>query len=343
MAALAIDGVSAFALGGIGRGFADRSHLGLPALDYVVCAEVPGMVQTDLGMPLQVVHGLDRLTEADLVVVLPTETVIPRLSPKVAAALHAAHQREAIIVTFCTGSYVLADAGLLDGRRATTHWSLTDDFAARFPKVSVAPQALYIDEGSLITGAGGAAGIDLCLHLLRREHGATVANAIAREMVASSLREGDHAQYPDRPVPDIGEEPVTTVIDWLHANLDKATSINDLAARALMSERTFARRFKAATGTTPYSWLLTQRLHRAAELLETTDLPIEEIAHRVGYNTVSTFRDQFIKRHGIPPRNYRQKFSGNVPRAAMGTQAESRPDPPLRYPSRHDVAVTRCA
>jgi transcriptional regulator GlxA family with amidase domain len=314
--ALVLDGVSAFALGGIGWVFADRTRLGLPAFDFRVCAEVPGMLQTDLGLPLRVTHGLAELAEADLIVVLPGDASIPRLSPAVAAALRAAHRREAIIVALCGGAYLLASAGLLDGRRATTHWSLVDDFATRFPEVSVEARALYVDEGRLITGAGGVAGIDLCLHLLRREHGAAVANAIAREMVAAPHREGDHAQYHDRPVPAGDDVSLTSVIDWLRANLDQPISIADLAARALMSERTFIRRFKAVTGASPYSWLSAQRLHRAAELLEATDLSIQQITHHVGYNTVAVFRQQFTKRHGISPRAYRQKFP-REPRSNM--------------------------
>ncbi|MEV0831130.1 GlxA family transcriptional regulator [Nonomuraea rubra] len=308
VAALAMDGVSAFALGGISGGFSHCAQPGLPQFEVVVCAEVPGMVRTDLGLPLRVTHGLDTLAEADLIIVLPSCRAAPRPSPAVSAALRAAYRREAIIVAFSAGAYLLADARLLDGRRATTHWSLIDGFAARFPQVSVVPEALYVDEGRLITGAGGAACLDVCMHLLRREHGAAVANAVARAMVAAPHRDGDQAQFRDRPVPAEGEKSLTPVIDWLLANLDRPVSIGELAGRALMSERTFNRRFKALTGTTPYSWLLTRRLERAAELLESTELPVEEVARQVGYNTAAVFRQQFTKRHGVAPRIYRRKF-----------------------------------
>jgi transcriptional regulator GlxA family with amidase domain len=309
VAALVTNGVSAFALGSIGKTFADRTHLGLPGFELGVCAEKPGMLQTDLGLPIRVGHDLTKLAEADLVILLPSESEIPDLSPAMAAVLRTAHQRGAIIVGFCTGTYLLAAAGMLDGRRASTHWTSVDDFAARFPAVTVIREALYVDEGQVITGAGAAAGIDLFFHLLRREHGAAVANAIAQEMVAAPHREGNHTQFRDTPVPADRDAQLTKVMEWARANLDKSTSISDLAARALMSERTFARRFKAATGTSPYSWLLTQRLNRAQELLETTDLHVEEISRLVGYNAVAVFRAQFVKRHGISPRAYRQMFS----------------------------------
>ncbi|MFI7444857.1 GlxA family transcriptional regulator [Nonomuraea indica] len=313
--------MSAFALGAIGGGFTDRAHLGLPAFRFVVCAETPGMVRTDLGLPLRVTHGLDRLAEADLIMVLPGDGPVPRPSPAVSAALRAAHRREAIIVAFSAGVYLLADARLLDGRRATTHWTLTDDFATRFPRVNVVPQALYVDEGRLVTGAGGAACVDVCMHLLRREHGATVANAVAREMVTAPHREGDQVQYRDLPVPGSGEPSLGAVIDWLLSNLDRPVSIGELADRALMSERTFSRRFKAVTGATPYSWLLAQRLERASELLEVTNLSIEEVSRQVGYNTVAVFRQQFTKRHGIPPRAYRRRFH-RIPDSAGGSCGE---------------------
>jgi transcriptional regulator GlxA family with amidase domain len=314
-AALVTEGVSAFALGGIGQAFADRTHAGLPEFDLAVCAERPGMLQTDLGLAMRVDHGLDKLAEADLIFVLPTEGTIPDLSPALAATLRAAHRRGAIMVSFCSGAYLLAGAGLLDGRRATTHWSLADDFATRFPAVKLISEALYVDEGQVLTGAGAAAGIDLFLHLLRREHGARVAGVIAQEMLTAPHREGDQVQCRDQPVPSESDTRLTDVMEWARANLDRPASISDLAARALMSERTFARRFKAVTGISPYSWLLTQRLHRAQELLETTDLHIEEIARLVGFGAVSVFRSQFAKRHGISPRTYRQMFAQNSPKA----------------------------
>ncbi|MDF5756226.1 helix-turn-helix domain-containing protein [Spongiactinospora sp. TRM90649] len=270
--------------------------------------------------------GLDRLTEADLVILLPPDNPPLSLSGDLRDALHTAHRRGAIIAGFYTSSYTLAAAGLLDGRRATTHWSLVHDFAARYPAVTVVPEVLYIDEGNILTGAGEAAGIDMCLHLVRREHGTAVANTIAREMITPPHREGDQAQYFSTPVPSSAERQLHDAMDWARANLDKRTSVSELAAHALMSPRTFARRFRAVTGTTPHAWLLAQRLKHAEELLETTDLNLEEISRLVGYNSVAVLREQFIKHRGISPRAYRQTFR----RAANPPSGDLPPLKPLR-------------
>ncbi|MFI0349980.1 GlxA family transcriptional regulator [Actinomadura sp. 9N407] len=306
------ENMSTWGLGMIGRVFADRTHLGLPPFEVTAAAETPGPVRTDLGLTQHIEHGLDRLAQADLIVLLPGDERTSDPSPEVVAALWAAHHRGTIIAAFCAGTYLLAAAGLLDGLRATTHWSLAADLAARFPKVTVTPEPLYVDEGLLLTGAGGISGLDMILHLLRREHGSAVANAIAREVVASAHRVGGQAQYIPSPVPvRSDDEGIAAVIDWAEQNLRRPLSVNELAARALMSPRTFARRFKEATGTTPHAWLLTQRLNRAEELLETTLLGIEEIAQQVGYRNATVLREQFVKRRGIPPRTYRSIFNGH--------------------------------
>ncbi|MEU4328727.1 helix-turn-helix domain-containing protein [Nonomuraea dietziae] len=312
IAAFAMQGVSAFSLGLVGKVFADRTRLGLPAFEFFVCAERPGNVRTDLGLPLHVEFGLNHLARADLIIVIPADDAAPPDAPSSAVvdAIRAAHERGSIVASFCTGSFVLAATGLLDGRRATTHWSLADDLATRHPAVTVMPEVLYVDEGAVVTGAGAAAGIDLCLHLLRREHGAAIANAIAREIVVAPHRDGGQAQYIPVPVPtDGGDERLAGVLDWARQNLDKPLSVNDLAAQALMSPRTFARRFRMATGTTPYAWLRTRRLDRAEELLEITDLQVEQIAHQVGIGSVSVLRELFIQRRGVSPRAYRRAFS----------------------------------
>ncbi|MEW9555846.1 GlxA family transcriptional regulator [Nonomuraea sp. NPDC050783] len=306
--AYATDGVSAFGLGAIGKVFADRSRQGLPEFAFTVCAERPARLSTDLGLTVTVDQGLDALHHADLVVLLPREESRPAPPPAVADALRAAHARGAVLAAFCTGTFLLAGTGLLDGRRATTHWSLAAELAARHPTVTVDATALYVDEGSLVTGAGAAAGLDMCLHLLRREHGAAVANAIARELVVPPHRPGDQAQYITRPLPQPDDERLGTVIAWARANLDRPLPVEEMAATALMSPRSFARRFKALTGTTPHAWLLTQRLDRAEELLETTDLSMEQIARLVGYRSAAVLRDRFTKRRGVPPRLYRQAF-----------------------------------
>lgn len=279
----------------------------LPSFDMVLCTDRPGRLATDLGMSFTVGEGLDRLTEADLVVVLPADR--PREpSDALAAAIRAAHRRGAIVASQCVASYTVAATGLLDGLRATTHWTFVEDFAARYPAVEAVPHVLYVDEGQILTGAGGGAGVDLYAHLIRREHGATVANAVARHAVAP-YRDGGRSQFTPAAAPaEDDEEQVSAVLDWATANLHRPLPVDVLARRALMSTRTFSRRFKAVTGTTPHAWVLHQRLIRSEELLESTTLPIEEVARRVGYANATVLREQFVKRRGIPPRAYRHAF-----------------------------------
>ncbi|NUP67064.1 MAG: hypothetical protein HOW71_33365, partial [Nonomuraea sp.] len=220
IAAYVSPGVSAFSLGLVGKVFADRTGLGVPAFEFFVCAERPGEVRTDLGLPLAVEFGLDRLARADLIILIPADDApADAPPPALVEAVRAAHERGSIVASFCTGTFVLAAAGLLDGRRAATHWSLADDLAARHPAVSVMPEVLYVDEGAIVTGAGAAAGIDLCLHLLRREHGAAIANLIAREIVVAPHRDGGQAQYIPVPVPADGhDERLAGVLDWARQN-----------------------------------------------------------------------------------------------------------------------------
>jgi transcriptional regulator GlxA family with amidase domain len=287
----------------------DRTARGMPRFDFAVCTPQPGPVRTDTGLTVTIEHGLDRLVTADLVVVLPWEES-DTSSEEGHQALRAAYDRGAIVASHCTGAFILAAAGLLDGLRATTHWRWADAFAARFPDVKLDPDVLYVDEGRLLTSAGAAAGVDMCLYLLRREYGAAVASAVARDLVVPPYRDGGQAQFVTTPVPvDCDDERLADVLGWARANLDRPLTVERLAARALMSPRSFARHFKAVTGTTPYAWLLSQRLHRAEELLETADLPIEKVARRVGFGTAATLREQFVRRRGVPPRDYRRTFA----------------------------------
>ncbi|WP_030965967.1 GlxA family transcriptional regulator [Streptomyces sp. NRRL S-378] len=282
----------------------------LPGFDFTLCTERPGPVPTDLGVPLTITHGLDRLASADLVIALPWAGFRTPPPPAVLDALSAAHERGALVAAHCVGAFALAAAGLLDGRRATTHWRFAELLAHRHPDVCVEPDALYIDEGRILTGAGAAAGFDLCLHLLRREYGAAVANAVARDVVLPSHRDGGQAQYLAAPVPaDCGDDRLTEVLAWARGNLHEPLPVAELARRAVMSKRSFARRFTAATGTTPHAWLRNLRLSSAEELLETTDLPVEEIARRVGYGSAAVLREQFVRRRGVPPRSYRRSFT----------------------------------
>ncbi|MFI8289435.1 GlxA family transcriptional regulator [Streptomyces sp. NPDC085614] len=282
---------------------------GLPRFDFALCSDRPGQVPTDLGVPLAVGHGLDRLAVADLVLVLPwADFRVPPPDP-VLDALRAAHGRGALVGAHCVGAFALAAAGLLDGLRATTHWRFAELLARRHPDVTVEADALYVDEGRVLTGAGAAAGFDLCLHLVRREYGAAAANTVARDLVLPPHRDGGQAQYLVAPVPEDGEdERLAEVLAWARAHLHEPLPVAELARRALMSRRSFARRFAAATGTTPHAWVLGLRLSRAEELLETTELPVEEIARLVGYGSAAVLREQFVRRRGVPPRTYRRTF-----------------------------------
>lgn len=299
-----------FGLGVVGEVFGfDRSAAGLPRFNFDVVAPEPGLVRLDSGVVIAVEHGLARLESADLIHILAWENFDVLPGEPLLAALRAAYDRGATIASHCTGAFVLAAAGLLDGRRATTHWSTADALAERFPAVSVDPGVLYVDEGRILTGAGTAAGVDLCLYLLRREFGAHAANAVARSMVVPPHRDGGQAQFIDSPLPEVGDsDRLGGVLAWMQANLHTDLTVETLAGRALMSPRSFARHFHAATGSTPRAWLLAQRVQAAEALLETGDLPVEEIARRVGFGTAAGLREQFVRRRGVPPRDYRRSF-----------------------------------
>ncbi|HTZ27137.1 MAG TPA: helix-turn-helix domain-containing protein [Streptosporangiaceae bacterium] len=310
VAVLAYEGVSSFGLGVTAEIFGcDRSAEGLPSYDYTVTAAAPGVIRTDAGLPIIVEAGLDRLSAADLgIVVCWDQTgVLPPAS--VLEALRAITERGGRVLSQCTGAFVLAAAGLLDGRRATTHWKWADELASRYPAVRVDPGVLYLADGPVITSAGTAAGIDACLHLLRLEHGTAVANAVARRMVVPPHRDGGQAQY----VPVIvnrAEDPanLAAVQQWALKHLDEPISVDDLAARTLMSPRNFARQFAARTGTTPHQWLIGQRISRAQELLEHTGQPVERVAAECGL-TPLMLRRHFTRRYATTPQAYRRTFS----------------------------------
>jgi transcriptional regulator GlxA family with amidase domain len=306
IAAYAPADVGALSLGLVGEIFSPRP--GLPPFQLTVCTDRPGPVRTDLGLTVHIGAGLTAATDADLVLALPGANFRAAPTPQALDTFREAHGRGAFVAGSCVGAYLLAAAGLLDGRRATTHWRFAALLAERHPAVTVDAGVLYVDEGRVLTGAGAAAGADLCLHLIRREHGAAVANAIARDMVIPPHRAGGQAQYVAAPVPD-GDDRLGVVLDWARAHLHRRLGIDELAGRALLSRRTFIRAFKAATGTTPNAWLVAERLHRAEQLLETTALPVEEIARQVGYAGAAVLREQFVARRGIPPQAYRRAFT----------------------------------
>ena len=299
-----------FGLGVVGEVFGyDRSAVGLPRFSYAVAASEPGVQRLDSGLAVLVEHGLERLASADLIHVLGGDDVDAVPDPAVLDALRTAYDRGATLASHCSGAFLLAAAGLLDGRRATTHWSHAAELRRRYPAVEVDPHGLYVDEGRILTGAGTAAGIDLCLYLLRREFGARVANEVARSMVVPPHRDGGQAQFIGSPLADVADcDRLGDVLFWMRANLHRELTVETLAARALVSPRSFARHFQALTGTSPRAWLLGQRLQAAEELLEGGDLSVEEVARRVGFGTAAGLRQQFVKRRGVPPRDYRRSF-----------------------------------
>jgi transcriptional regulator GlxA family with amidase domain len=268
----------------------------------------PGPVTLDNGLRLEVPYGLTQLQRADTVLVPPCES--PHGPPEsVLGALRGAHAKGARLVSLCTGAFVLAEAGLLDGRRVTTHWSECHDLAARYPKVTVDPDVLYVDDGDVLTSAGSAAAIDLCLHLVRKDHGAEVATRVARDLVVPPYRDGGQAQYIATPIPNLGTSDLfADTIAWAQEHLDAPVTVGDLARRAAMSRRTFARRFAAATGTTPYQWLLRQRLHHAQRLLETSDLTIDAISQKCGFSDAGNLRKHFVRAVRTTPQSYRSTF-----------------------------------
>ena len=289
----------------------DRSADGMPAYDFAVCAVEPGTVTTDAGFGIEVKHGLERLAQADLIAIPGWDEFDREIDPRLLEALRQAVARGARVMSVCTGAYVLAAAGLLDGRRATTHWRHTADLARRYPTIDVDANVLYVDDGAVLTSAGTAAGIDLSLHILRTEHGAAVANYVARRMVVPPHRAGGQAQYIETPVAEHrpGDD-LAAVLDWAQANLDGPLAVDDMAARALMSVRTFNRRFVAVTGTTPHRWITSQRIRMAQRLLEETELDVEQVAQRTGFGTAATLRHHFSRHRATSPQLYRRSFRG---------------------------------
>ncbi|WP_336924046.1 helix-turn-helix domain-containing protein [Aquipuribacter sp. SD81] len=318
--ALVYDGVGAFGLGVVSEVFGyDRSADGLPRYDFDVAAVEPGPVRTDIGLQVVAEHGLERVAEADLVCVLGWERTDTEPPEELLQAMRDTVARGGRIMSHCSGAFVVAAAGLLDGRRVATHWMHADALARRYPAVTVDRDVLYVDDDPIFSSAGTAAGIDMCLYLLRREHGAAVANDVARRMVVPPYREGGQAQYVAAAVPEVDDTScLRETIAWAQHHLEEDLSVEELAARALMSPRSFARHFRAATGATPHAWLLGQRVSRAQQLLETTDLPVDEVARRSGLGAATTLRHHFSQRLGTSPQAYRRTFRGALATAGSG-------------------------
>jgi transcriptional regulator GlxA family with amidase domain len=290
----------------------ERPEIVSPWYRFLVCASEDGPITTNMGFTIHTPYGLADVRKADTVIV-PAGVGVDAVPPEpMLDALRAAHKRGARILSVCTGAFVLAAAGLLDGRRATTHWMYADLLAERYPDVKVDPKVLYVEDDNVYTSAGTAAGIDLCLHIVRQDHGAEVANKVARRMVVPPHRDGGQAQYVDQPLPTGGgDDLLADVLTWMEEHLDEQLSVEDLARRAAMSPRHFARRFRAVTGTTPHHWLLTQRELYAQRLLERTEQSIEMIASRCGFGTAANLRQHFQRVVGTSPAAYRRTFQAD--------------------------------
>ncbi len=317
MAVALLPGVAPFELGIFCEVFGvDRSDSGLPVYDFAVCAVGGRRAATGDGhFDVVAPYGLERLESADLVCVPADREAVTREYPEpLLQALRRAVDRGARGLSVCSGAFVLGAAGLLDGRRCTTHWMHAPALIRRYPRALVDPDVLYVDEGPVITAAGTASGIDACLHVVRQEHGAEVASTIARRMVVPPHRDGGQAQYIRRPLPRTACDTVGEVIAWMARHLAEEITVEQLAERAHMSPRTFARRFLRETGTTPYQWVLRQRVLLAQELPEATDDTVDAIAGRCGFGNAAALRHHFLRTLGTTPNAFRRTFRG--PQAA---------------------------
>jgi transcriptional regulator GlxA family with amidase domain len=307
IAVLALDSVVAFDLAIPAQIFGHRDERDRYRVS--ICAERPGAVPTSTGFDIVAGHGLAAVRRADTVIVPGfehTEQPVPRA---VVDALRAADRRGARMISICTGAFALAAAGILDGRRATTHWRHAAELRARHPEVELDPGVLYVDEGRVLSSAGVAAGIDLCLHVVARDHGAAAANRIARRMVVAAQRSGGQAQFVERSVPAAADGGLGATRAWMLDRLEQPLTVAGMARHAARSERSFARHFRAETGTTPLRWLHEQRILHARRLLEETELPVEEVAARSGFGTPTTLREHFGRATRTTPTAYRRSFS----------------------------------
>ncbi|HEY0800088.1 MAG TPA: transcriptional regulator FtrA [Steroidobacteraceae bacterium] len=320
--ALLYDGLCAFEFSCAAEVFGlSRPELGPDWYRFETCSPKGRSVKGQYGMRMKAAGGLDRLLAAGTIVIPGWEGIGVPVPSSVRDALCEAHGNGARLLSICSGAFVLAATGLLDGKRATTHWRYAERLRSAFPQIRVDPNVLYVDEGQILTSAGSAAGLDLCLHLVRRDYGPAIANQVARRLVIPPHRDGGQAQFLERPVErgsqlhgsqgrgSQGRESLSALLDKIRRRLGEPLRIGELARLATMSERTFMRRFRAATGVSPADWITRARVDRARELLESTTLPIDRIAEHCGLGTPTTLRHHFRKKVGVSPAAYRKRFS----------------------------------
>jgi transcriptional regulator GlxA family with amidase domain len=305
---ITLDGMAPFEFGVLCEVFGiDRSEQGGPAFDFHVTAAEPGPIRTKLGFDIIVHENLDAAADADLIAIPAYQAGTP-IHPEILRVVREAEARGAWVLSVCSGAFVLGAAGILNGRRSTTHWMYTDDLASMYPQTAVDPDVLFVEDRRVVTGAGTAAGIDAALHIVRKELGATAANIIAKRMVVPPQRDGGQSQFIQSPVVECQSDSFAAVTDWMLNNLEHDLTVDQLARQSLMSSRTFARRFRAELGTTPTAWLNRQRLLRAQQLLEETDRSLEVIASDTGFGGAAVMRHHFVKVLQTTPTAYRRAF-----------------------------------
>ncbi|MGP4084332.1 helix-turn-helix domain-containing protein [Streptomyces sp. KR55] len=313
----------------------DRQDAGVPRYRLLVCGGEEGPLRTTGGLELSAPHGLEAIARAGTVVVPAWRSITSPPPEEALDALRRAHEEGARIVGLCTGAFVLAAAGLLDGRPATTHWMYAPTLAKRYPSVHVDPRELFVDDGDVLTSAGTAAGIDLCLHIVRTDHGNEAAGALARRLVVPPRRSGGQERYLDRSLPEeIGADPLAEVVAWALEHLHEQFDVETLAARAYMSRRTFDRRFRSLTGSAPLQWLITQRVLQAQRLLETSDYSVDEVAGRCGFRSPVALRGHFRRQLGSSPAAYRAAYRARRPQSDRPSDSEgpTSPPPPMTGP-----------
>ncbi|MFZ6819217.1 helix-turn-helix domain-containing protein [Undibacterium sp. Ji22W] len=288
-----------------------EAHPGCPKLKFKVCAAEPGTLRTSTGFSITIDYGLAALRRADIVIVPSWRDPAEKPPAQLLKALNAAHSGGAKIVGLCLGAYVLAEAGLLDGLSATTHWAYATDFSKRYPQINLDANVLYVEENGIVTSAGTAAGIDCCLYLLRQQYGSEVANSVARRLVVPPYRQGGQAQYIEQPIPESqAHSRISDLFDWVRENLHAPHTVDSVAEHVNMSRRTFTRQFKLLAGTNFLSWLQVQRLTYVQRLLESTDASIEAVAEKAGYGSPESLRLHFRRQFGLSPTEWRRQFRG---------------------------------